>query len=329
MAKEPMLSVIVPVYNAEKTLGQCLESIAGQTYTDFEVVLIDDGSQDNSGKMCDEWAVTDERFQVIHIVNHGVSYARNLGLDKVCGKYVMFVDSDDCLYFDYFGVLVECIEINQNDIVLSGQICNKHGICEIRKIAYNGKIQNKIWEFICLTPELFGYLHGKVYKLSIIKKNNIRFNENMYAQEDLDFNLSVYDKSNTFELIDYAGYEYEYTPGKRKPPVWDFLANSLKLYSIACQKMELSQVAKEALKTRVAGQIFSFLYHCCNKDDYTFAVKKLCGVNGLNKYLEHQKFKGEVAMVISWYLAEKYDRIYKYFQARKGVKKILGLPVSE
>jgi glycosyltransferase involved in cell wall biosynthesis len=96
-----MISIIVPVYNTEKYLDQCIQSILSQTYTDFELLLIDDGSTDSSGAICDRYAEQDSRVRVFHKPNGGVSSARNLGLDNAKGEWVTFCDSDDWVY-DYW-----------------------------------------------------------------------------------------------------------------------------------------------------------------------------------------------------------------------------------
>ena len=93
-----MVSIIVPVYNTEKFLHRCIDSILAQTYTDFELLLIDDGSKDSSGAICDEYAVKDARVRVFHKENGGVSSARNLGLDNAKGEWITFVDSDGCRF---------------------------------------------------------------------------------------------------------------------------------------------------------------------------------------------------------------------------------------
>ena len=95
MTSTPVVSIIVPVYNAEKFLRRCIDSILAQTYTDFELLLIDDGSKDSSGSICDKYAAKDERIRVFHKENGGVSSARNLGLDHAQGEWVTFVDADD------------------------------------------------------------------------------------------------------------------------------------------------------------------------------------------------------------------------------------------
>lgn len=329
MLVDPLLSVIVPVYNAENTLKKCLDSIKKQIYTKYEVILIDDGSKDKSGQICDYYSSKDSRFIVIHTINQGVSKARNIGLEQANGKYVMFVDCDDYIYPDYFDTYVNFIEKSQSDVVIGGLVCENRGCTTIKNVFQTGKKSSEIWEDICLRPEMFGYIAGKIMCTNIIKKNNIRFNTMMYSQEDLDFNLSVYEKCTQFVIIDYAGYEYEYIPGKRKPPVWDFIGNTLKMYRIGMKKIILSNEAKYAIKDRVIKQIFSFLYNCSDKEEYLFAVQKMNNVEGLYEYLELQKVTGEAKYIIKWYLAKKYERIYKYFSLRKMIKRMMGLPVSE
>lgn len=97
-----LISVIIPVYNVEKYLRRCVESVMLQTYKDIEILLIDDGSTDGSGQICDELAYKDRRIHVFHKENGGVSSARNLGIERACGDYICFVDSDDWIDIDYF-----------------------------------------------------------------------------------------------------------------------------------------------------------------------------------------------------------------------------------
>lgn len=114
-----MISVIVPVYNVERYLCECIDSILGQTYTDFELILVDDGSPDSCGEICDAYAEKDSRIRVIHQENGGLSAARNAGLDMAQGAYVTFVDSDDIVHPDYLRCLAEGLWENQSDIAIA------------------------------------------------------------------------------------------------------------------------------------------------------------------------------------------------------------------
>lgn len=120
----PYISVIIPVYNTEKYLESCINSILSQTFTDFEVILVDDGSSDNSSKICDEYVEKDNRIKVIHQKNGGTSSARYAGVLASCGEYVTFVDSDDELYTDALSILVTNTD-NTIDILVSDAIINE------------------------------------------------------------------------------------------------------------------------------------------------------------------------------------------------------------
>ncbi len=121
MKKEPLISVIVPIYNVEKYLDRCIESIVNQTYENLEIILVDDGSPDKSPKMCDEWAKKDKRIKVIHKENGGLSDARNSGIDIAKGEYLTFIDSDDYVEKDYVEFLYKNLIDNNADISMGKQ----------------------------------------------------------------------------------------------------------------------------------------------------------------------------------------------------------------
>ncbi len=114
------VSIVVPVYNVERYLQQCVESLIHQTYTDLEILLVDDGSTDQSGQMCDEYAEKDERIKVIHQQNAGAANAKNAGIDAATGEYLTFIDSDDYVDLDWVACMVETLENNHTDLVECG-----------------------------------------------------------------------------------------------------------------------------------------------------------------------------------------------------------------
>ena len=125
---DEMISVIIPVYNVEKFLRRCLDSVKSQTFSDFEAILIDDGSIDGSGRICDEYAGSDERFRVVHQANQGVSSARNLGLDLAQGEYIYFADSDDELLPETLERLFAAIRQGDYDVAASGYSIVRDGV---------------------------------------------------------------------------------------------------------------------------------------------------------------------------------------------------------
>ena len=181
----PKISVIVPVYNVEQYLPRCIDSILAQTFTDFELLLIDDGSKDKSGAICDAYARKDPRIRVFHKPNGGVSSARNMGLDNAKGEWIAFVDSDDWVNEDYLS----SFDINF-DISISGySIINEQKILDVREEAVSFKKQ-------IITADVAQNLHkfriqtapwGKLYKKAIIDKYNISFPEEISYGEDSIF----------------------------------------------------------------------------------------------------------------------------------------------
>lgn len=126
--EQKLISVVVPVYNVQDFLDRCVESLVSQVYENIEIILIDDGSSDHSGPMCDAWERQDSRIKVIHTPNRGVSSARNTGLDCAQGEYVCFVDSDDYVSRDYVGRMYELIIENHADIALTGYYFSSNGV---------------------------------------------------------------------------------------------------------------------------------------------------------------------------------------------------------
>lgn len=190
------ISVIIPVYKAEKCLARCLDSLLVQTFTDFEVILIDDCSPDNSGVICDEYATKDSRFIVLHRENNGgASAARNLGLEQSTGEYISFVDSDDYVKPEYLQVLFSVLIENQADIAQ----------CSFYEVV-NDKFPQEKNDELKVKPytkeETYGYLYGdgdkyifnfllwnKLYKSEILK--NIRFVEGLRCEDVIFISQSV------------------------------------------------------------------------------------------------------------------------------------------
>lgn len=182
----PIISVIVPVYNVEKYLSRCIDSILSQTFTDFELLLIDDGSKDNSGNICDEYARKDGRIRVFHKVNGGVSSARNLGLENALGEWICFIDSDDEVENYYLSTYIEVIKKDSVDCCIAS--CKIITSKAIRKIDLQENLYTKkdIYKLIMYLREksILGVPWNKFFKLSIIKENDILFDESISSYED-------------------------------------------------------------------------------------------------------------------------------------------------
>lgn len=210
------ISVIVPVYNTEKYLHKCVDSILAQTFTDFELLLIDDGSTDNSGKLCDEYAAKDNRVKVFHKKNGGVSRARNLGIDNAQGEYLSFIDSDDYIHPDIYAELVAIadkynVDLVVSDIELNGKVLmNKTpSLCKLDK----EEIHNKVLPYFTQIDNTgAGAYTTMIIKRAVLDKNNVRFYEDFAFQEDLMFVINVYANISSMYYLPKTFYEYTTHP---------------------------------------------------------------------------------------------------------------------
>lgn len=212
----PQISVIVPVYNVEPYLCRCVDSILAQTFTDFELILVDDGSPDNCPAICDKYVQCDSRVQVIHKNNGGVSSARNAGLDSATGEYVTFCDSDDWYALEWLAELVAAMQSNQTDMVVGTFMF----VTEEQAPKVSGhevgtySIKTSEDKISYIYSQLFGGKHGweiwsHLFRADIIEDNKIRFCETCENfAEDLGFVLEYLLHANCVVSIEFSGYYY-------------------------------------------------------------------------------------------------------------------------
>ena len=188
-SKESLVSIIIPVYNAEKYLKKCIDSILNQSYNEFELLLINDGSTDNSKEIIEQLKKKDKRVVTIHKKNEGVSSARTVGLDVAKGEYILFVDADDYLekdYIEYFYNLINCsfgldMAVNYNKFCI-------HTPYQVKKEKVELLSSEKIMEYI-YTSKINEAVWNKIYRRSFLKKNNIIFNKDIWYGEGMLFNM--------------------------------------------------------------------------------------------------------------------------------------------
>lgn len=204
------ITIVVPIYNLEKYLDKCLDSIKSQSYKDFEVLLIDDGSTDNSKEICDFYVNEDFRFKYFYQKNSGVSKARNLGLKNAQGKFITFIDGDDFLHVDHLKNMVD--GMNYGQLAISG-----------RNNIYQNKVQDSFKEDkdIVLDKKqlideilkpgiIYSFPWNKMYLTKIIRDNQITFDESLDYGEDLVFNMEYLLKVDGGVLKKNATYNYVY-----------------------------------------------------------------------------------------------------------------------
>lgn len=205
-----MISLILPVFNVERYLAQCVDSILKQTYQQFEVILIDDGSTDSSGSLCDDLAKRDKRIRVVHQSNKGVSAARNFGIELAEGEWVSFIDPDDYVGPDY----LEKFEIERNDADFitqglsfvdnrTGEVFKEIKFPDVKMTAESTK------EIVEKTDYLsFGGSMCRAIRKSLIEQNGIQFNESIAYHEDHIFIFKLLKVSSDIRLVDSTSYYY-------------------------------------------------------------------------------------------------------------------------
>lgn len=210
-----VFSVIIPVYNSEKYLEKCICSIINQSYASFEVLLINDGSYDNSAQICEEYAKKDSRVRVFHQKNAGVSVARNKGLDNALGKWIVFVDSDDWVEDNYFQTLANSVSVDPDvDIHLFGCFKvnekEKTNFISFENEIYQKDKINSLLENTFSNMKLFWFPYTKVFSAELLF--NIRFSERVFIGEDTIFSLEAIGNSKKIKFLDCNLYNYYSNP---------------------------------------------------------------------------------------------------------------------
>lgn len=198
----PLISIIIPVYKVEKFLATCLDSLCAQTYTNLEIILVDDGSPDNCGKICDEYAQKDARIRVIHQANQGISAARNAGLEIAEGEYVAFVDSDDYIDPDMYEYLYGLISKDNADMAMCN-ICEDEGSHSTKLLDSPYKLI-PIQQYFECADWMFPW--NKLYKRMLI--GELRFDLSVSFGEDELFNFELAKKNALVALGNQAKYHY-------------------------------------------------------------------------------------------------------------------------
>lgn len=202
-------SIIIPVYNAEKTLRRCLDSILSQKYKNAEIILINDGSTDDSGRICEHFMQEYPQIRYVCQENQGVSAARNQGLALAAGQYILFVDSDDYISGDYFSNIDKLLKLHDTDLIIFSRYDCKEG--EVAETRYHAFFSDKQEELICKLSDLIckKIINGpvtKVYKKELIDKYHVDFPVGAYIAEDRAFNIKYSLHIKSLRVIDIPLY---------------------------------------------------------------------------------------------------------------------------
>lgn len=271
---EPKVSIIVPVYNAEKSLARCVDSILNQEFRDFELILMDDGSRDRSGEICDGYARADARVVVVHKENTGVSDTRNQAIARARGTFLQFVDSDDWLTADATKLMVRAAEETGCDLVIAdfyrvvGEMVSRKGDIDADQVigreAFVGFMMENPADYY------YGVLWNKLYRREIVEAHGIRMDAKISWCEDFLFNLEYVRYATTFYALRTPVYYYVKTKGSLVNQKISFARTvEMKLAMFECYNDFFKHVLDEEAYERKRLQVYHFLVDAA-KDGFVF-----------------------------------------------------------
>lgn len=331
---ETLISIIVPVYKSEKYIELCVNSILAQTYSNLEILLIDDGSPDCCPKICDELAKKDERVKVVHKSNGGASSARNIGLDYAVGDYICFVDSDDILPQNAISDLLQGIK--SNHCQYAAGIC---GILNNKKVK-NSISNEKIIDYTQNPEELLHYItqsgsyspYSKIFDACVIRKNALRYDENLKCSEDALFIRQYLLYCSRIVLIPQIVYMYntdneESLSKKFYPDFCIYYSKKMEVLEKLLQRFSISECVKKnfIFDRAVHGLYISiqhFMIHCNDREQAIYLIGE--AINVLNKWIatsgesvSHKKWWSRYADAV-----QNHDAASIYTGSQKEVKKL-------
>ncbi len=304
------ITVAVPIYNREKTLEKCIDSILNQSYGDFELLLINDGSRDNSEKICLDYAEKDSRIRYISRENGGPSAARNLALSEAKGEYLCFVDSDDYIDSDALEYMISCARADDADIVICGYIIEKGK--DAQKVTYEGlHPENPIIEL--KAKNLIDSPCNKLYKLSFLRKTGVTFPKGEYY-EDTYYNLSLLPFSPKMVIKEKCFYHYVHNMGSITRRY-----NIQKLYTIKDRARLFKQVTQgiEAFcdynYLRCVMSAFTDMLFSLSKKEIKACIKSEIETDESKAAAQNPDYEGKgAALIIKAAKSGNVNKIYRF-----------------
>lgn len=238
--KDCLVSIIIPVYNVENYIKTCLESVIDQTYRNIEVIVVDDGTPDHSGVIADEYAEKDHRINVVHKSNGGVASARNEGIRRAKGEFILFIDPDDWIATDHVEFLLKLQERDNADMCISTLLFTKKNEKQPEHI-YIKTISGEDASALLLSPNTYVGSYGKLYRREWLLKNGILQNESIYSGEGLNFTVKAAQYANKVTISNKKIYYYRRNVAKSATTRFD-------LKMISNNEYSLNVIKEEAIK---------------------------------------------------------------------------------
>ena len=299
MMRQPQVSIIVPAYNVENYIERCLNSLVNQTFKDIEIITINDGSTDKSLELINKYVKEDIRVSVIDLGDEGVSYCRNLGIEKANGKYIMFVDSDDWIDFNMVEVMYKKAEENNIDLVMCSYIRefkdhSKEKIFNLpEEIIYKeDKVKNELLRKLVgpvkeelSNPEMLdalGTVWGKLYRTDILKENKIKFVDlkEIGSAEDTLFNIFTFNYLSKVMFLNKPMYHYwrdnpKSVTSQYNPKLKEQRKVFFKYISDFIKENNFEQVFEEALNNRICTSVLGLGLIECSKNNKISRINKI------------------------------------------------------
>lgn len=304
-------SIIIPIYNSDKYLKECLESIMNQNYDKYEVILINDGSKDNSKKICEKYCELNNRFKLINQENNGVSSARNNGIKEAKGDLILFIDSDDILEENALSFILD--DFKQNDMLCFGYSIlfkdHKNSVLCDQIIKDKKEIEKRI----LLNDKIGGYLWNKCFKASIIKDNNILFDENLHYCEDLIFVMNYLKYCNNLMYINKILYMYR----MRKSSVSYNFFNKKNVSLLNSYKILIDNVNDKKIVSKLKYNYLLNYYKLKKFISKDFWIDKDIIKNEKNILKNANLSKKELFI---FYLVKHFNLLYRFLRSEKSKK---------
>ena len=327
----PVISVIVPFYNAEQHIAHCIESILSQTFKYFELVLVNDGSIDNSAKICYQYSQNDSRINYLEKENGGPGSARNLGIKEAKGEYVYFVDGDDWIEEDLLEVCWNVLKSERPDIIIFGYVVD-HVNKEGKTISSNEFNQNKIIfekkknniEISNTTIQILKLCCNKVFRKDFIEKNNLNYNEEISLSEDVIFNFQSFLYTDKLIFINKALYHYvnRETISLSKKFNKNSFEIHLKTHKVFSDFLNLWCVNEKNINAVLAMNLIKNIKNTINA---MFSYKNDLLINDKIKYIKMMVSTNETRKFIDFYTPDDYkSKIYKHLIKYK-LSKVIAL----
>lgn len=306
--KNNLVSVIVPIYNVEEYLPECIESLISQTYDNLEIILVDDGSSDNCGKICDTYAQKDNRIKVIHKENGGFSDARNAGINIASGEFISFVDSDDFVDAKYIEHLMTALNLFDADISIGNLIIYDSKINK-KNVNLNDNIILEKEQLIptSFDEQLFWILsHGRLYKKKVME--NIMFNSKMKMSEDVEFFYNVL--LNTKKIVVTPTNDYFYRIRENSATKCNFNLNKWN-FDFEYNRKLIEENEDVIIKRSLIRRYYRVCTNCIinynlSKKDYKIIKKNMSEYKKI--FWFESNLKEKIKFIICYYLPS-----FKYF----------------